>query len=33
MLTSGRFWVGVIIGVIFVYAWHMYSMRKGTTGQ
>ncbi len=28
MLSNGRFWVGVFVGVLAVYGWHMYKARK-----
>jgi hypothetical protein len=28
MLSDGRFWVGVFVGVLTVYGWHMYKARK-----
>lgn len=28
MLTNGRFWAGVFVGVLLVYGWHMYKARK-----
>lgn len=28
MLTSGRFWVGVLMGVILVYGWHMWQAKR-----
>lgn len=33
MLTSGRFWVGVLVGVGSVWAYHKYGMRGQTGGQ
>jgi hypothetical protein len=30
MLGSGRFWVGVFVGVILVYAWHMWQAKKSS---
>jgi hypothetical protein len=28
MLSSTQFWVGVFAGVILVYLWHKYQMKK-----
>lgn len=28
MLSNGNFWAGVIVGVVGVYAYHKYAMRK-----
>lgn len=33
MLSSGRFWAGVLIGVLLVYAWHMWQAKKAAGGQ
>lgn len=32
MLRDGRFWVGVIVGVAAVYAWHIYQAKKAAQG-
>jgi hypothetical protein len=29
MLTDSRFWFGVVAGLVALYAWHAYQMRKG----
>lgn len=28
MLTNGRFWAGIIVGVAGTYAWHMYQAKN-----
>jgi hypothetical protein len=28
MLSDSRFWMGVAVGVVGVYVWHVYQARK-----
>lgn len=30
MLTSGNFWIGVLVGVVGVYGYHRYATRKAS---